>query len=71
MKSLVVLGVLGLIVAFGFWMWLGYEGNRDRGHLIAFAWGNPREGKLELQVVVSGRMVRLKALTPDHPTCIE
>jgi len=59
MKSMVVLAVLAFLVLIGLLGWLQYESNRDHGHLVAFACGNPREGTLELQIVVSMRMVRL------------
>lgn len=62
MKSLVVLGVLAFLVLIGFLGWLQYESNRDKGHLIAFACGNPRGELLELQIVVSMRTVRLDPL---------
>ena len=62
MKSLVVLAVLAFVVLVGFIFWLQYEGDRDKGHLVALACGNPRGDVLELQVVVSMRMVRLDPL---------
>ncbi len=57
MKSLVILGAVVMVIfGIGAW-WLMSETMSDQGVWIAYAFGEPRDGKMEMQVVVDMGMV--------------
>ena len=52
MKSLVIVAVVAVVIfGIGAW-WLMSETMSDQGVWIAFAFGEPQDGKMEMQVVV-------------------
>ena len=58
MKGLVVFAVVGVGIGLGGYWVMGNYLMADHGQLIGFACGNPSGENLQLQVVVSGGMVR-------------
>jgi hypothetical protein len=60
-KQMLVTAAVILVACTVGYYWLHHYWSQDQGHLIGVALGNPRDGKVELHVVVSRGMVRAQA----------